>query len=149
VVNPEFSHWYQQDQLVMSAMLASLSESVLAQVVGCTSACDVWCAVERAFAASSRAQIMQIRMQLANIQKKDMSIAEYFRKVKSLADTLAVIGKRLEDDEVISYLLGGLGSEYESLVISLTTRNDVFTINDVYAHMLSHELRIQKNTGGS
>jgi hypothetical protein len=78
-----------------------------------------------------------------------MSIAEYFRMVKSLADTLAVIGKRLEDDEVISYLLGGLGSEYESLVISLTTRNDVFTINDVYAHMLSHELRIQKNTGGS
>lgn len=44
-------------------------------------------------------------MQLATIQKKDLSVNDYFRKVKGLADTLAVIGKRLEDDEVIAYML--------------------------------------------
>ena len=36
-----------------------------------------------------------------------------------------------------------MGSEYESPFTSLTTRIDV------YAHMLSHELRVEKNTRGS
>ena len=145
VINPEFNRWYQQDQLVMSGILSTLTEGVLAQVAGCTTAREVWCAIERAFAASSRAQIMQIRMQLATIQKKDLSVNEYFRKVKGLADTLAMIGKRLEDDEVIAYMLRGLGSEYDPLVTSLTTCVDAVTISDVYAHMLSYELRLEHN----
>jgi hypothetical protein len=48
-------------------------------------------------------------MQLSTIQKKDLCIAEYFRKVKRLADTLTAIGKRLEDEELIAYMLRGLG----------------------------------------
>jgi hypothetical protein len=44
-------------------------------------------------------------MQLATIQKGDLTAVDYFRKVKRLADTLAAIGKHLEDEEFISYLL--------------------------------------------
>jgi hypothetical protein len=44
-------------------------------------------------------------MQLATIQKGDLTTVDYFRKVKRLADTLAAIGKHLEDEEFISYLL--------------------------------------------
>jgi hypothetical protein len=63
---------------------------------------------------------MQIRMQLSTIQKKDLCIAEYFRKVKCLADTLAAIGKRLKDEELIAYMLHGLGPGYDPLVTSIT-----------------------------
>jgi hypothetical protein len=92
---------------------------------------------------------MQLRMQLATIQKGDVSVAAYFRKVKSITDTLAVVGKRLDDDEIITYMLSGLGLEYESLVTSLTTRTEVMTVGDVYAHMLSAELRIDNNQGSA
>jgi hypothetical protein len=46
------------------------------------------------------ARIMQIQMELTTIQKElttiqkgDLTTADYFRKMKRLADTLAVIGK--------------------------------------------------------
>jgi hypothetical protein len=84
---------------------------------------------------------MQIQMQLTTLQKGDLTAAEYFRKMKRLADTLAAIGKRLEDEEFISYLLRGLPSDYDSLVTSITTRPDAYTISDVYAHLLSYEAR--------
>ncbi|KAF0925752.1 hypothetical protein E2562_017309 [Oryza meyeriana var. granulata] len=84
---------------------------------------------------------MQIRMQLSMIQKKDLSIVDYFRKIKRLADTLAAIGKWLEDEELIAYMLRGLGSDYDSLVTSITTRTDAYSISDVYAHMLDYEIR--------
>lgn len=97
------------------------------------------------FVSSSRARIMQIRMQLTTIQKKDLSIADYFRKVKRLGDTLAAIGKRLEDEELIAYMLRGLGPDYDPLVTSITTRTDTYSISDVYAHMLSYEMRQEHN----
>ena len=40
--NPEYQTWYLQDQLVLSWILGLLSESVLSQVVGTTSAYDAW-----------------------------------------------------------------------------------------------------------
>jgi hypothetical protein len=110
-------------------------------VVGATTARHAWSTLERMYALGSRARIMQIRMQLTTLQKGDLTAAEYFRKMKRFIDTLAAIGKRLEDEEFISYLLHGLPSDYNSLVTSITTRPDVYTISDVHAHLLSYEAR--------
>jgi hypothetical protein len=90
---------------VLSLINSSVTEDVLATMVGITTARGTWTTLERMFTSTSRARAMQIRMELATIQKKDLSIAEYFRKVKRLGDTLAAIGKKLEDDELITYML--------------------------------------------
>jgi hypothetical protein len=87
---------------------------------------------------------MQICMQLATIQKKDLSIANYYRRVKRLSDTLAAIGKRLEDEELISYLLCGLDLDYDPLITSITTCADTITLSDVYAYMLSFKDEARK-----
>jgi hypothetical protein len=42
-------------------------------------------------------------------------------------------------------MLQGLGSEYESLVTSIMTCNDIYIISDVYAHMLSSEMCHARN----
>lgn len=38
IVNPDYNIWYHQKQRVVSDILSSLTEEVLAQVVGCTTA---------------------------------------------------------------------------------------------------------------
>jgi hypothetical protein len=82
------------------------------------------------FASQNRARVMQIRFQLTNTRKKDLSAAEYFNRVKALADSMASIGSPLKDDEVLGYMLAGLGPEYEPLVASLTTRDDAVSLNN-------------------
>ena len=42
-------------------------------------------------------------------------------------------------------MLQGLGPVYDPLVTSITTRTDVYTVSDVYAHMLSYEMRHLRN----
>ena len=69
-----------------------LSEEVLSQVLFLSITADVWVALERMFASSSRARIMHIRLQLSTVKKNDLSVADYFNKVKNLADTLSAIG---------------------------------------------------------
>jgi histone deacetylase 1/2 len=74
-----------------------------------------------------------------------MSASEYFNKMKALADTLASIGTKLSDEEILGYMLAGLGLEYEPLVASLTSCDDVVSLNSFYAFFLSVELRIDQN----
>ncbi|KAJ0962599.1 hypothetical protein J5N97_027721 [Dioscorea zingiberensis] len=143
VPNPDYKVWLQQDQLVLSALLSSLSEEVLSQVLFFSTSYEVWQALERMFSSRSKARIMQIRLQLSTRQKKDMSVADYFNKVKQLADTLAAIGRPLEDEEIITYLLAGLDSEFDPLVTSVTTRTDAMSLSDIYAHLLSFEMRLE------
>jgi hypothetical protein len=57
-VNPAYTSWYFQDQLVLSTIVSSLSEEALGYLVGVTSAFTAWRTLKRAFAATSRARIM-------------------------------------------------------------------------------------------
>jgi hypothetical protein len=93
------------------------------------------------FASRSKARIIQIRTQLTATKKKGTPAADYFRHRKSLADTLAAIGKPLREEETISYILAGLGPDYDPLVTSLTTRNDDIMLDEVYSHILAFEHR--------
>ena len=74
-----------------------------------------------------------------------MSITEYFQKFTKLVDTLAAIAKPLDEDDITSFLLGGLNSEYDSFVTSVTTRVDPISIDDLYSHLLAHEARLEHN----
>jgi hypothetical protein len=61
--------------------------------------------------------------------------------MKALADAMAVAGRPLDDDEIISYISAGLGEEFDSLMASLTVYNTPVTLTDFYAFLLSYEAR--------
>jgi hypothetical protein len=84
VVNPAYSLWYQQDKLVLTALISSLSENILVHVYGLNTSRAVWLALKKIFASQSKARVMQSRFQLATLKKGSMSISEYFQKAQSL-----------------------------------------------------------------
>uniref|UniRef100_A0A2N9FCJ0 Reverse transcriptase Ty1/copia-type domain-containing protein n=1 Tax=Fagus sylvatica TaxID=28930 RepID=A0A2N9FCJ0_FAGSY len=97
------------------------------------------------FTAHSRARSMNIHYQLATLKKGDSSIADYFHKFTHLTDTLAAVNQPLPPHEALSFLLAGLGSEYDSLVTSVKTQLHPMSLEDLYGHMLGHELRLAQN----
>ena len=65
VANPEFLHWYQQDQLEMIALLGSMTEDILGQMTQLMTSAAVWTALHDMFASQNRARVMQLRYQLS------------------------------------------------------------------------------------
>uniref|UniRef100_A0A2N9H011 Reverse transcriptase Ty1/copia-type domain-containing protein n=1 Tax=Fagus sylvatica TaxID=28930 RepID=A0A2N9H011_FAGSY len=126
--NPEFQSWIIQDQMILSTLISSLSENVLAYVVQCTTSREVWLTLERMFTAHSWARVMNIHYQLSTLKKGDSSIANYFHKFIGLIATLAAINKPLTEEEQISFLLAGLGSEFESFVTTVQMRTDLLSM---------------------
>jgi hypothetical protein len=82
---------------------------------------------------------MNTRVQLATLKKGSLFATEYFNKMKALADTLAIIGQPLKDEDFIAYLLAGLDESYDSLVTSVTTRDDAIPLSEWFAYLLSQK----------
>ena len=139
IPNPDFLTWVQQDQMILSALISSLTESLIAQVVGYFTSREVCMALERLFASHSQARIMQMHFQLATLKKAGSSIGDYYQKFKSLSDNLAAAGQPLNDYESTSFLLSGLGTDFDSVVASLSTHSETMSIEDLYSHLLIHE----------
>ncbi|CAA0831174.1 Unknown protein [Striga hermonthica] len=115
-VNPEFTTWQRQDQLLASWLLSSLSESILISVVGMSSSSQIWKSLESSFSTQSKARTMHYRIQLQNLKKGTLSIREYVNKVKLCCDTLAAGGHKVTEQDQIMHILSGLGPEYDAVV---------------------------------
>jgi hypothetical protein len=66
------------------------------QVVPVDTARDAWVAIDNIFASQSRTRAISTRLALATVRKGNSSVADYFGKMKTLADEMASAGKRLE-----------------------------------------------------
>jgi hypothetical protein len=78
-------------------------------------------------------------MALTTTQKGTSTVAGYMSKMKSLADDMASAGKKLDDEELCSYILAGLDFEYNSLVSSIAARVEPITLGELYSQMLALE----------
>jgi hypothetical protein len=88
---------------------------------------------------------MSIHYQLATLRKGDSSISDYFHCFTHLINTLAAINQPLPLHESLSFLLVSLGSDYDSLVTFIQTQINPIALEDIYGHLLSHELRLSHN----
>ncbi|KAF5443283.1 hypothetical protein F2P56_035852 [Juglans regia] len=145
-LNLAFLAWRRTDQLVLSILFSSLSESVLTHVLSSTTARQLWNSIFSMFSSHSQAKDFQISFQLANLSRGEQTISDYFGKVRHLADSIASNGSPLSDKELVTYLLNGLGPSYEFFVLSITTRTEPISFNELYQLLLIHETRLSHNT---
>jgi hypothetical protein len=87
-------------------------------------------------------------MALATTQKGTSTVIEYISKMKNLADDMASAGKKLDDEELSSYILAWLDSEYNSVVSSIAARTEPISFAELYSQLLAHENRLDLQNGG-
>ena len=79
-------------------------------------------------------------------KKRNLSATYYFCKIKVLATELSAANSALQVDDVITYLLAGLGPDYDPFVTSMTNKSEGLTLDDVFAHLMefeAHQLKHQ------
>ena len=148
-INPEYEIWIAKDQQVLNYLLSNMSKEILGQVNHEVTASAAWATTEGLFSSHSRARVIATRMALATASKGTSSISDYFGKMKHLADEMASAGKKLEDEELVSFILTGLDRDYDPVVTAVTARVEPITVTELYTQLVSHEQRIEIRDGGS
>jgi hypothetical protein len=115
--------------------LSYVSHDVLVQVVVLPTASDVWKHIETPYASQSHARVINICMALATTQKGSLTAAKYISKMKSLANDMASVGKKMDDEEMSSYILVGLDSEYNLLVSSIAAQVEPISFGELYSQL--------------
>ena len=135
-VNPKFQDWGQQDQLIMSWLLASIFD-VFLTCMGKT--------LELYFATQVRAKVTQFKTQLHNTKKGDLSITDYLLKIRNVVDLLTLVGHKSSIKDHIDAIFEGLPQDYETFTIYVNSRLDSYTVEEIEAFLLAQESRMEKN----
>ena len=70
------------------------------------------------------ARTIHLRNQLQNLKKGTLNINEYVVMMKGIADSLIVAGQVVSDQDLVGYILGGVGQEYDPVVVTITAKED-------------------------
>ena len=107
LLNPSFVAWRRQDRTILSWIYSSLTPTIMAQIIGYNTSHVTWTALEKTFSSSSKARIMQLRLELQSTKKGSSSMIDYIMKVKGAADNLAAIGEPVQEQDQVMNLLAG------------------------------------------
>ena len=144
-INPEFVDWEQQDQLLLSWLLSSMSENLLTRMIGCDESSKIWSKLEQYFTVTMKTRIKQLRSQLSATTKANLSMDDYLLKIKNIVDLLGSIGEEISASTHIDAIFEGLTSEYDSFVTSVETRMEPYSVSEVEALLLAQERRVAKH----
>jgi len=97
---------------------------------------------------ASQAKLIDLKRQFTTLHKADsISIDQYLRDAKQIADSLAAINSPVSNQDFIDHVLIGLGKEYDTLVGIITHFPGQLTLEDLRSKLLLHEQRLQRFKG--
>ncbi|KAB2596288.1 hypothetical protein D8674_031738 [Pyrus ussuriensis x Pyrus communis] len=138
-LDPAYSAWVQQDQMILSWINGSLTASVLFVVASKRTARAIWEALEQRYASTSQNRILFLRNELLQTKKGDLSVADYLDRMNAIADNLALAGQPVSDDELVQIVLNNLGPAFEMTVSAAQARDSPITYPTLEALLLTTE----------
>lgn len=105
--------WLQADNCVCSWLYGSASDKVLdlAMIVDQT-ACQLWVTIDRLFTANKAPRAIFISHEFHSITQSDMSINEYCKQIKTLADALHDVSVIVDNPQLVLIILCILNTCY-------------------------------------
>ncbi|GAU28846.1 hypothetical protein TSUD_21830 [Trifolium subterraneum] len=144
-VNPLYQAWENQDALVCTWLLSTISDSLLAKVVDYTYSSEVWDEIHRHFETLLNTKARQLRSELRTLSKGDRKIEEFIQRVRVINESLISIGDPVPHRNLIEIVLDALPEEYDSVVAAVASNASSVSLDELESHLLGHESRLEKN----
>ncbi|KAK0577147.1 hypothetical protein LWI29_028615 [Acer saccharum] len=104
---------------------------------------DLWDALKTLFGVQNRANVVFLKKEFRRMHKGGLKMSEYLKAMKKIADNLALTGKPVDDDDLVSQVLAGLDSlEYNPVVCQLNEKEHVSWM-ELQSTLLSYERRLK------
>ena len=142
-INPAYVTWYQQDQMILSWINNSLSTPVLSTMARFTSSHATWSSLKKSYASQSKNRILQLRNDFLTTKGEGLSISDFVDKINHIVDSLALAGKPIDDDELVTIIMNNVGPAYEVTVSSAQAHDTPISYDDLVALLLTAEMQLK------
>ena len=142
-LNPEYQTWIRQDQLLLNAIIGSITPTIIPFIARATTAREAWNILPATYATPSRGHIKQVKANLKALIKGTLSITDFLQSVKARADELAVLGAPVDNEDLTDKILEELGENYRELVRAVQARENAISFDELYEKLLMFEASLQ------
>ncbi|KAI4345931.1 hypothetical protein L6164_013016 [Bauhinia variegata] len=132
-----------QDQLLFGALVGTLSISVAPLVTQATTTREAWLLLEQTYAKPSRGHIKQVKEKIKNLTKGSQTISEYMQAIKACSDQLTSLGKPLDPEDLVNYVLHGLDRSYQPVIDAVNARDTPIKFEELHEKLINKELSLQ------
>lgn len=116
---------------------------MLGNITRCVTAREIWSVLEDLFQSQSKARVLQLKLQLQTTKKGDLSVDDYFLKMRSYADLLAAAGYPVSNDDLALQILNGFDLEYDGVMVNFTNRPETISQQEVQFALQAQEICFQ------
>ena len=102
----------------------------------------VWGALEAQFLGHRQTRILYLETAFRQLTRGDLSVDEYCRQMKTMADTLRTLGAPITDECLVLNLLRGLSPRFDRVTPILTRMKPFPTFAETKNDLLLEELRL-------
>ncbi|KAI5313965.1 hypothetical protein L3X38_043141 [Prunus dulcis] len=136
--------WILQDQLLLHAILASVSPQVISLIASAKTSQEAWDKLLHLFASKARARVLGLKERLTLMRRENKPVSQYLQDVKVIADELAIIDVPLSDDDLLLYILNGVGSEFKEITAVVRSRDTSISFENLHDKLVEHEAALTR-----
>jgi hypothetical protein len=107
--------WVRLDSIVLTWIVGTISVDLHSLLRNLPHARAVWLAIEGQFMGNAEARALRLDAAFRTFIQGDLSVSAYYRKMKTMADSLGDLGCPVEDRILVLNVLRGLGNRYTHL----------------------------------
>ncbi|KAI0492718.1 hypothetical protein KFK09_026994 [Dendrobium nobile] len=138
-----YARWKLTDRNLVSALLSTISSSILPYILSLTMASEVWFTLECRLQPTNRSRVIQLKNELHQIQMKDRTMQQYLDQIKKIVDSIATAGSTVDTEDIILYILNGLPTAYNPFKTAIRTSLQPINLDDLYSLLCSEEINIK------
>jgi len=116
-----FKRWKQLNAKAEFVLKRSISHSLFDHIMRCNSAHEIWRTLDRLFNKKDEARLQILENELANTTQDNLSISEYFLKIKNLCLEISLLNpeEAISEARIRRIIIQGLKREYIPYVTSI------------------------------
>ncbi|XP_021310400.1 uncharacterized protein LOC110433093 [Sorghum bicolor] len=142
--DPISPDWARMDCVVKSWIIAMLTDD-LGEIISARGSTTrhAWLAVESQFLGNREARSIQLETRFRNFVQGDLSITEYCRKLKKMADDLTALGEVISDRTLVLNVIRGLNERFSHVGTLLRRAKPFPTFLEAREDLVVEELTME------
>ncbi|XP_066366013.1 uncharacterized protein [Miscanthus floridulus] len=136
--------------VVLSWLYGTISADLVEIVMApATTACTVWLALEDQFVGNRETRALYLDAEFRNFLQGDLSVTDYCRRLKGMADALGDLGKPVQDRTLVLNLIRGLNEKFAVIGMHLQRARPFPSFLVARNDLLLEELNLAKRSSTS
>ena len=142
--NPVYSEWEEQDSLLCTWVLFTISPSILLRFIRLQNSWQVWEEIHSYYFTQMRTCFRQLRYELCAITKGSRKISEFISRVREIFEALMSIGDPVPHKDLIEVVLEALLEEFNAVVASVNRKTEIISLDELESQLLTQESRNER-----